>query len=114
MTRREYFTQILGAHTAMRKAALMAGLPVAVLSTGATVWMFLLAKSDSSKFAQFAAFALPVCVAAIVALFLYIDRVFSRSSPVCPSCSRHVRVLQRRRVWRSGKCVYCNCQIIEQ
>jgi hypothetical protein len=113
MTRREYVIQILGAHMAMRRAALMAGLPVAILSTGATVWMFLLAKSDPTKFPQFAAFALPICLAAMVAHSLYIGRTFARTSPVCPSCSRHVRILQRRRVWASGKCVYCNGQIVE-
>jgi hypothetical protein len=113
MTRREYFIQILGAHVAMRRAALMAGLPVAILSTGATVWMYLLVKSDPNKFPQFAAFALPICLVVMVALFLYVGKTFARTSPVCPSCSRHVRILQRRRVWASGQCVYCCGQIVE-
>jgi hypothetical protein len=73
--------------------------------------MFSLVKSEPTQLPRFFAIALPLCTASIVAWALYIGRTFARNSPACPSCGRHVRMLQRRRVFTNGKCTYCNGQI---
>jgi len=113
MTKHEYFIKILEAHLTMRRALLITGLPLAALNVAAAAWMFFLAKANPDKLPQFFAVALPIWVATMVAQVLYIGKTFACASPACPSCGRNVRMLQRRRVFASGKCVYCGGQIFE-
>jgi hypothetical protein len=113
MTKREYIIKIREAHLSMRRALLVTGLPLAALSVAAAAWMFFLARADPDKLPQFFAVVLPILVTTIVAQVLYVGRAFAFASPACPSCGRNVRMLQRRRVVASGKCVCCGGQIFE-
>ena len=113
MQRQEYLQALVPAVIAWRAALRKSTLITVPINAGFIVWMFHLIKTRDPTLELKLGIGFLIVTMAMAATMSYMGTTFAKYSPSCGECGKHVRLLQRRRVWTTRKCAYCSAEMFE-
>jgi hypothetical protein len=113
MKRQEYLQALVPAVIAWRRALRWTTLITVPLNFGFALWSLHLAEAHDQYLERKVAIGFILITASNVAIWKYVGSAFSRNSPVCRACGKHVKLLQRRAVWTSRNCAFCKAEMFE-
>ena len=113
MTRVEFKSKVNEALVHTSRLIVRSGVPVAFIQMVALAGAFYVLHRDPRH--ALLAFAGPLALdTAVLAVWLTrVGKEFSMHAPSCPTCARHLGLLERRRVVARGICPQCNGALYE-